>query len=257
MRRLSRRRTARYESSSFLVDGPTLLAEAVDAGVTLDHVYVETDQLGHAALSSLPVGVPVSEVAVGALSKVLDVVTPNGMVAVAQMGEAVLDDVLDAAVRRNGPVLVLVDVADPGNVGTMIRTAEAAGCLGVVIAGETADPYAPKVVRASAGSLFRLPVCVIGDIDWMLSRAREHPIDVVGTVLGDGVAPEDLVLDAGFVLLMGNEAHGLSGDVMDVCDRVLSIPMEGSVESLNVAMAATVVLFEAARQRRSSRSSDR
>lgn len=250
MRRLSRRRTARHEAGAYLIDGPTLLDEAIRDGVEIDRVYVETDSLGLAVLDSVPRDVTIREVRTGVLARVLDVVTPHGVVSVARIGSCSADGVITSASSRGLPLVVLVDVADPGNVGTMIRTAEAAGCVGMVVTGDSADPYSPKAVRASAGSIFRLPVAMAGDVGSTLEGIHQHRIMTLAAVTEGTTAPEEMDLTAAFALVMGNEAHGLPVEIVETCTGVVSVPMAGSVESLNVAMAAAVLLFEAARQRR-------
>lgn len=251
MRRLSRRRSARHEAGEYLIDGPTLLAEALDSGVNLDRVFVESKSIDDAVVDRARGVTRVQEVSDGTLAKVLDLVNPNGMVAVAKMGTTPFSSSpgLSDAVGGADLLLVLVDVADPGNVGTMLRAAEASGCAGVVVAGDSTDPFSPKVVRASAGSLFRLPVYLADDPVETLESIRSVGLRALATVVGEGQAPEDIEL-RGSAIVIGNEAHGLDREIVAVCDGMITVPMTGRVESLNAAMAATVVLFEAARQRR-------
>lgn len=250
MRRLSRRRSARHDANRYLIDGPVLLQEAIAAGVELETVYVEAEAGESLPTTSIPSDVSVRRVMDGTLAKVLDVVTPNRVVSVAIMDNHRIGDVLERAIQDGLPILVLVDVGDPGNVGTLIRAAEAAGCAGVIVAGATADPYAPKVVRSAAGSLFRMPLVICADSAEALALVSDGGIDTLASTMETGAAPERIDLGGPFALVMGSEAHGLPADLIAACTREVSVPMAGSVESLNVAMAATVVLFEAARQRR-------
>ncbi|MCB1258040.1 MAG: RNA methyltransferase, partial [Microthrixaceae bacterium] len=242
-----------HEAGEYLIDGPTLLAEALDSGVNLDRVFVESKSIDDAVIDRARGVTRVREVSDGTLAKVLDLVNPNGMVAVAKMGAAPLSSSpgLSDAIGGADLLLVLVDVADPGNVGTMLRAAEASGCAGVVVAGDSTDPFSPKVVRASAGSLFRLPVHLAGDPVETLESIRSVGLRALATVVGEGRAPEDIEL-CGSAIVIGNEAHGLDREIVDACDGTITVPMTGRVESLNAAMAATIVLFEAARQRRAS-----
>lgn len=249
MRRLSRRRTARQEAGEFLIDGPTLLAEALGSSVRVQRVFVETSAREHPVLSRVSGDVRVLEVADGALARVLDLVNPNGMVAVAALPPLELSALLARSGAGTGPLLVLIDVADPGNAGTMVRVAEATGCGGVVSAGTTTDLFAPKVVRAAAGSLFRLPLARVADPSEVLGELRAAGRRLFATVVSGGRPPEDVDLREA-VVVVGNEAHGLPAELVEVCDGRITVPMEGEVESLNAAMAATAVLFEAARQRR-------
>lgn len=142
-------------------------------------------------------------------------------------------------------MLAMVEMNDPGNAGTMIRTAEAAGAIGVALVGECVDVWNPKVIRASAGSALRLPVARI-DADELFASGRA-PI-VAGVAVG-GVAYDDVDL-AHSVICVGNEAHGLSSEFVSRCDTAVTISIEGATESLNVAAAAAVLMFSALRQRR-------
>jgi TrmH family RNA methyltransferase len=180
----------------------------------------------------------------GGLSKVLDTVTPRPVVAVARLPAYGLDDaVTDLTV-------VLVDVADPGNTGTLVRSAEAAGAGAVVCCGATADPFAPKAVRASAGSVLRLPVVVEADAVATLQALGSAGLTRVGLAAGAGEHYDEVDLTGPVGLVLGSEAHGLPDAVTASVDRTVSIPMAGATESLNVAAAGAIVCFEAARQRR-------
>jgi TrmH family RNA methyltransferase len=192
-------------------------------------------------------GVPVHEVAAGTLARVGDTVTPQGIAAIAGLPapDAAAADAADV-------VLVLVDVADPGNAGTLVRTAEASGAGAVLMTGTSVDPYSPKCVRASAGSVFRVPTLVVEDAAAGLSRLRRTHHRTIGTAAGTGTAVHDADLSPPLALVLGNEAHGLGDDVRAHIDEWLHIPMAGRVESLNVATTGAVVLFEVARQRADS-----
>jgi len=147
-------------------------------------------------------------------------------------------------------MLVCVDLGDPGNAGTLIRTAEAAGAAGVVFAGRSVDPYNPKVVRSSAGSIFRTPFSVIAEMDEVF--AALDGIESWAATGTDGVAHIDAPLERCHALLLGNEAHGLAPELVERCSGRITIEMDGPTESLNVAMAGTVLLFESMRQRRTA-----
>lgn len=238
----------------YLVDGPVLLAEALDAGAVVRTVYVERDAARDAvhlaADAAAAAGVQVREVVPGALAKVLEVTTPQSIVAVVERTEAELAEVVSGATRTERPLLVLESVADPGNVGTLVRTAEASGCAGVVLVGSCADRFNPKTVRSTAGAIFRVPVAELDDIDELVAASDAAGLAVVGAVGGAGDLPERCDLRGAVAILVGSEAHGLSTAALARCDRTVAIPMEGRVESLNAAVAGSVLAFEAARQRR-------
>jgi TrmH family RNA methyltransferase len=212
-------------------------------------VYVEADAHDDLVARAAALGVAVHVVPPGAVGKwkATDLVTPQGAVAIARMPAVDL-----GAVGGHDLVLVLVDVADPGNAGTLVRSAEAAGAGAVVFCAGTVDPYNPKCVRASAGSVLHL--------DMVRASAPTATLDALGAaghrrvaaVPRAGRAPAGCDLSGSIAIVVGGEAHGLADDVLARCDDLVTIPMHGRVESLNAAMAGTLLLFEADRQRRGS-----
>ena len=174
------------------------------------------------------------------------------MVAVAQQRQADVADLISRAVATNRPLLVLVELADPGNAGTLIRVAEAAGCAGVVMTERTVDLYNPKTVRATAGAVFRVAVAENVDVAELLTDCSSAGLPTWATVVDSGVLAEQAPLHAAGALLLGSEAHGLDQNLVQRCTLAVSIPMDGQVESLNAAVAGSVFLFEAARQRRTA-----
>jgi TrmH family RNA methyltransferase len=230
-----------------VIEGPTLLTDALGAGLSIEAAFLEPDARTSAreVVERLErAGVPVFEVATGTLARVGDAVTPQGVIAVAALPECD-ETALDAA----DVVLVLVDVADPGNAGALVRSAEASGVGAVLVSGHTVDPYSPKCVRASAGSIFRVPTVVVADAATGLARLRQTGHRTVGTAARRGRPVHDADLSPPLALVLGNEAHGLRDEVAAHIDQWVHIPMAGRVESLNVAATGAVVLFEAARQR--------
>lgn len=255
LRRLTGRRRARLDAGQFVIEGPVPVAELLDAGAALTEIYVDADAwvsfddrsaLRSSVRRAIETGTPAWSIAPAVFASVSDTATPQGVLALAPRTVVPIADLA----ARPGPVLVLVDVADPGNAGTLVRAAEAAGCAGVVFVGSSTDPFGPKTVRAAAGSLIRLAIAeeptVAVALDALVGSGRA----MVATVVSGGVAPESLALARDVVIVVGSEAHGLGPDVIARCDDLVTIPMEPSVESINVAMAGAVVLFEAARQRR-------
>jgi len=230
-----------------------VITAALDRGAALEAVYC-----GPGAARAFPdvvarcaaVGVPVHDLKEGVLERIGTTRTPQPVLAVARFGPAALDVVVAAA--RDRSALVVVGVSDPGNLGTILRSAEAAGLGGVVVAGDAVDVRSPKVVRASAGSVFGLPVAVVPDALPALGALRAAGVVTVGAVARGGDAPDGIGLGRGAALVLGNEAHGLDPALTAAVDRLVTVPMAGPTESLNVAMAATVLCFEAARQRAAS-----
>jgi TrmH family RNA methyltransferase len=247
LRRLSRRRSARSGEGAFVVDGPTLLAEALEAGVRLDEVVAEPACPQGVLDRAEAAGAVVRCTGEGMLARVVDTVTPRAVAAVARF-----DDVAaGAAARAAGPLaLVLIGVSDPGNAGTLLRSAEAAGAGAVLFCDGSVDPYGPKCVRSSAGSVFRLAVAREVASAEALAAVAAAGATTVATV-ARGAQPYDAVdLARPVALVLGSEAHGLPAGLAAAVDTAVTIPMEGRAESLNVGMAGTVLCFESLRQRR-------
>lgn len=251
MRRLAHRRSARRDEGVFVIEGPTLVTEALDAGLAFEAAFFERSGAWSAVDDTVrrldDASVPTFEVVPGGLARVADAVTPQGIVAVAAPPPAARE-VIDAA----DVVLVLVGVADPGNAGALIRTAEATGAGVVVVTGGSVDPFSPKCVRSSAGSVFRVPTVVAEDAVAVLARAAEGGRRRIGTVARDGAPYHAVDLTPPLALVLGNEAHGLPDDLRPHIDEWVHIPMSGRVESLNVAITGALLLFEAARQQPNS-----
>jgi TrmH family RNA methyltransferase len=231
----------------FLVEGPHAVAEAlasprhqaVELFLTPTAADREVELLRVAAADDVPVVLVTDRVA----ASLSDTVTPQGVVAVVRSAADSLDAVLAANPRL---IVVLVDVADPGNVGTVIRTADAAGADAVVLAGHSVDPHNPKVVRASAGSLFHLPV-PRADTTETLSALHHHGVQLLATAVDSAAELFDVAgtgrLGKPVAWLLGNEAHGLPHDVAGAADLTVRIPIRGRAESLNLAAAAAVCLY--------------
>jgi TrmH family RNA methyltransferase len=249
LRRLSGRRSARLEEGAFVIDGPVLLREALQAGVAVEEVFA-TDAADEGALAAVAAaGIRVHHLAPEVLTRAVDTVTPNGLAAIARRVEVSLEDALEAAVR--GPLaLVLVDVADPGNAGTLLRAAEASGAVAVLFCGHAVDPSNAKCVRASAGALFHVPIAVGGAVEQVLGDLGARGVTRVATVVEGGAPYDRTDLTGPVAIVLGSEAHGLAPAVLALVDQPVSIPMAGRSESLNVAMAGSVLCFEALRQRR-------
>lgn len=240
------RHTGRRRSGRFLAEGPNLVAAAASHGL-VDEVFATAPAAGRHRdlLEGLPV-TPVTEAAIKVLS---ETVTPSGLVAVCRIPDIDVEAVLAA-----GPALVAVavDLSEPGNAGTLIRTADAMGAGAVIFAGAGVDPYNGKCLRSSAGSIFTVPVLVEPDIAAVIDRLRAAGLQILATALDGDVSLDDAggVLSEPTAWLFGSEAHGLSAGVSAAADRTITIPMAGGAESLNVATAAAICLYETARAQR-------
>lgn len=248
--RLARRPGERAEQRALLVEGPVLLGTALDAAVPVDEVYVDEAALDRpavaAVLDRLDPAVDVWAVPPGVLDRVGDAATSQGTVAVVPWSPSPLPEPITAPF-----VVVLAEVADPGNVGTLVRAAVASGAGAVVAAGGV-DPSSPKVVRSSAGAILSVPITVVGDPASAVAALAAAGYRTVGTVVRDGEPYDRAPLRPPLAVVLGNEAHGLAPEVVGALDHAVTIPMAGPTESLNVAMAGTIVCFEVLRQQRRS-----
>lgn len=187
-------------------------------------------------------GASVHEVTDRAAKALSDTVTPVGLIAVCEIPEVVLSEVLESPRL----VAVAVETSDPGNAGTLIRLADAMGADALILSGDSVDPYNAKCLRASAGSIFALPVVQVPDTPELIAALRSAGLQVLATTL-DGETPlpsVDLSLPTAW--LLGSEAHGLAPAIAAAADAQVTIPMRGSAESLNVAAAAAICLYESA-----------
>lgn len=236
-----RRASVRRAERRFLVEGPQAVAAADAAGALLA-VFATAQTAG-----ALDLTTHVTVVGERALASLTETVTPQGVVGVA----ASVDRPLTAALAgRPRLVVVLLDVRDPGNAGTVIRTADAAGADAVVLAvgaeGGAVDVHNGKVVRASAGSLFQVPIATAPWSD-VLAASRAAGLRVLSTSATGGTDLFAADLRGPTAWVLGNEAHGLPPDVAAACDAAVSIPIRGRAESLNLASAAAVCLYASAR----------
>ena len=228
-----------------MLEGPRVIEEALDAGEALEEVYLGPGVEPALVARAGEAGVPVHQLAPGVVEGVADTVTPQPVLGVARRVDVPLERLRDADL-----VVVCIDLRDPGNLGTVLRTAEAAGVGGVVCCDGSVDPYNPKCVRASAGSLFHVPVVAGGRPEHVLDRLGEWGVQRLGTAARRGVDYTRADLRAPTAFVLGNEGWGLPGELSDAVDGWVTIPMAGRTESLNVGVAAAVLCFEAARQRR-------
>ncbi len=249
-----RRASVREADRAFVAEGTKLLAAALDVGVPVEGLYTAPEAVTNEHASALmaraeAAGVRVHRLAGGVMERVADAVTPQPVCGVV----GYLDVPLDRLLEPDGLLLVCVDVRDPGNLGAVLRVADAMGCSGVLCAGTTVDPYNPKVVRASAGSIFNVPLSLArdaADATGALEAVAAASFRRLATVARGGGDYATVDLAGRVALLLGNEASGLPDEVAGAVDGLVTVPMEGRAESLNVATTAAILAAEAARQRR-------
>jgi TrmH family RNA methyltransferase len=242
-RKLSRR-SVRAERRLFLVDGPNAVEGALELPERVVEVFATPDAAR--TYADLLADAPVTLVDERALASLSDSVAPAGVVALCRFLDV---DLLELTSAGGSPIVVCADVRDPGNAGTIIRTADAVGAAGVVLAGRSVDAYNEKTVRATAGSLFHVALTIDEDTASVVGRLRTAGYRVLAA---DGAGEVDLfeadeLLTGKVAWLFGNEAWGLPDDVAALADHRVSIPILGRAESLNLATAAAVCLYTTAR----------
>ncbi|HFI0240294.1 TPA: TrmH family RNA methyltransferase [Streptococcus suis] len=222
----------KYRRSSYLIEGWHLLEEAVKAGASIEHVLVLEEHMDRVAHIE-----QVTVVSPEIMQDLTDSKSPQGVVAQLALPSRELPDLL------KGKFLVLEDVQDPGNVGTIIRTADAAGFDGVFLTDKSADIYNMKVLRSMQGSHFHLPIYRL-PIEDIFSTLKNNQVEILATTLSSqSVDYRQVLPKASFALVMGNEGQGISDFVSAEADQLVHITMPGQAESLNVAIAAGILVF--------------
>lgn len=178
--------------------------------------------------------------------KISDTVTPQGIVAVVKQKSYSIDYIIEKRNKEKSCIVVLDRLQDPGNMGTIVRTGEAAGISGIIMSKDSADIYNPKVIRSTMGSIFRVPFAIVDDLAAAVDTLKDNGITTYAAHLkGELYNSGSLTKDC--ALLIGNEARGLSEAISAKADKLIKIPMHGKVESLNAAVATAILMYEAAR----------
>lgn len=255
-RRLTKR-ALRQRERAFLAEGPQAVSEALASGTRMSGLFVTAPaQARHADLvdKAAAAGIDVQVVSGEVMSELAQTVTPQGLLAVCDFVDVPLERVTAA---RPPLVALMANVRDPGNAGTVLRAADAAGAGAVVFADASVDPYNGKCVRASAGSLFHLPVVVGARLAETVEALRDAGLRVIAADGRSGATLDDPGTAARLAeptaWLFGNEAWGLPPELLDLADESLAVPIYGKAESLNLATAAAVCLYASATAQRSNR----
>ncbi|MDF2886037.1 MAG: hypothetical protein K0R23_422 [Lacrimispora sp.] len=243
---LIKKAKARNDSGLFVTEGLRIFKEIPPE--LIDSVFVSESFLKEDEQRRLIDGLKHEVLTDEVFSVMSDTRTPQGILALVKQHYYTPEDLTRAA----GPafLLILETIQDPGNLGTIIRAGEGAGITGVLMNSTTADIYNPKVIRSTMGSVFRVPFVYTNDLTASILQLKEQGIKLYAAHLDgrNNYEKEDYTVDTGF--LIGNEANGLTEDTARLADAYIKIPMMGSVESLNAAVAASVLMFETAKQRR-------
>jgi TrmH family RNA methyltransferase len=237
-----------------LLDGAHLVQEALAAGVRIEAAAFADSaldgELGELARRTAAEGARTVAVSDAVLAAMTPVRTPSGTVAIASIEPSTL-----ATVLRKGPQLIVLlhEVQDPGNVGAVIRAAEACGATGAIATPGTADPFGWKALRGAMGSAFRLPIATRIVFEEARREMKSARVRIVAAAPRGGTPLPAFDFRAPAAILLGGEGSGLTDDLLSIADDRVTIPMQRQVESLNVAVAAGIILYEAARQRSSRR----
>ena len=244
------KREARAQTGLFLLEGPQAVSEALrfrpELVADLYGTPTALDRYSDLVQDAAAAGLEFEFVTEEVLDSMADTVTPQGIIATCRQFPTSVKDLLADSPKL---IAILEEVRDPGNAGTIIRAADAAGADGVILSGRSVDLYNPKVVRATTGSLFHLPVAMGVELDSVIERAHASGLQVVAAdIKGDDLltARREGVLGHATAWLFGNEARGLTDENYAKADRAIAVPIYGAAESMNLATAASVCLYESA-----------
>ena len=246
-RKLARSRKERTKTGLFVLEGFRLVSDAVKNGAALTQLFWTEDGLARwqaEGLSTAWDGVRCAQLSDSLAAELSQTEHSQGVYAICQMPQP---PALSALIHAGGSYAVLHQLQDPGNAGMILRTADALGLDGVIYSA-SCDIYSPKVVRATMGSLFRVPLCCVPDIAPVLEACRCAGVETCAAVVsGAAELVGQCRFSGGTAIVIGNEGNGLPETVADACDRRVTIPMHGTIESLNAAMAAGIILWEVQR----------
>jgi TrmH family RNA methyltransferase len=242
----------RETTGLFLIEGIRIVEDALESNAPIETVLVQEDLIPSGKADKIlnllqSQGLELIEVTQPVIEHMSDTKTPQGVIAV---GRQFQHDPVGLISGKENPLYLIIDsIQDPGNLGTMIRSADAVGATGVFVGSDSVDIYNPKVLRATMGSLFHLPVLET-PLSEIFQLLKQNHVKVVGT---STEAEKDLFgadLTGGTAIVIGSEAHGISEEIRQYIDTWTSVPMPGKAESLNAAIASSVILYEALRQRK-------
>ncbi len=246
---LKKKKKLRDSEKVFLIEGPRMFREVPKSSLleiyaTRSFMEKEEESVKEKAASS---GIMPEFLSDAVFEYVSDTKTPQGILCVVRQTEKSLGEVTGG---DNPLLLVLDNIQDPGNLGTILRTAEGAGITGIIMSGDCADVYNPKTIRSTMGSIYRMPFVYVKELTEIIRRLQQEDFCFFAAHLEGSSSYDEVCYRGKSAFLIGNEGNGLKKEVAECADQYIKIPMCGQVESLNAAVAASVLMFEAARQRR-------
>ena len=244
---LQKKAKERRATGTFVVEGRKMVAEAPIE--SLVQVYVSETFEGEEEHRNLLSRFSYEVLSDSVFKSVSDTQTPQGILAIVKQPSYQLSDLLQGDKTH---LLVLESIQDPGNLGTMLRTGEGAGSTGIVMNGTTVDLFNSKTIRSTMGSIYRVPFFVTDDLTGTIHKIKEQGVHCYAAHLKGNASYDRMNYAEPTAFFIGNEGNGLSKEIADLADTYIRIPMEGEVESLNAAIAATILMYETNRQRRSN-----
>jgi len=245
-------RAQRTDDGDCAIEGLRMLEEAIRSGLRFRAVFFRESALERAERLLPQIGAHVETLLLP--DKLFDASvpseTPQGVAALVRLKEFSVDDVLEHERLQVGPVVVLAGLQDPGNLGTIVRSAEAFGSAGIILGEGTVSPWNAKAVRASAGSIFRLPVVAAAGLEDVVARLRAQSVRLIATSSHKGTPLDQADLAGPIAVFIGSEGSGLARGLISQMDEAVAIPHTPQVESLNAGVAGSIILYEAARQRK-------
>lgn len=248
---LNQRTKTRNERDVFVAEGIKMFAEAPEDRI--DRVYIagRAEEELHSAFGDKLNRLSVEIVADDVFDKMSDTKTPQGILCLVKQFHYRIEELLAAATdKKHVLFLLLEDLQDPGNLGTVFRSGEGAGVDGIIMSRCTVDVYNPKTIRSTMGSVYRVPFLYTDDLCETIRVIRKHDISVYAAHLGGTKYYDEYDYRSGTAFLIGNEGSGLRQETADCADELIRIPMQGNVESLNAAVASSILVYETYRQRR-------
>lgn len=237
---------ARREQGVFVIEGIKMFLEAKKLGL-IEKAFLSEELYSSWSNGKELEGVSYEVVSAKVFKEITDTMTPQGIIAIVRMHDISYDTMLEGEMIR---LVFLENLRDPGNLGTIVRTAEGAGMTGVILSKESVDIYNPKVVRSTMGSIFRMPVLYVEHIREAMNKAQEAGVVLYATHLKGQKYYDEISYGAKTGIVIGNEANGLTEETAAQADSYVKIPMCGQVESLNAAVATSVMMYEIFRQSR-------
>lgn len=242
--KLQKQAKVRNDQGLFIVEGKKMFEEARDQGhVKVEKAYVSTSYLEQYVSDQKKYfdGIDYEMISDAVMKEVSETITPQGIIALIQQPKYELKDML---CKERVRLLLLEDLRDPGNLGTMIRTSEGAGITGVILSKNSVDIFNPKVIRSTMGSIYRMPFLYVDDFQSAVLEVKKNDISVYAAHLEGAVRYDTIDYGNKSAILIGNEANGLTKEISLLATQCIKIPMEGEVESLNAAIAAAILMYE-------------